>query len=212
MNVSKQELINALAEKLKIMIKKPDWADFVKTGVFKQRPPMTADWWYMRAASILLKVDSLGPVGVSKLRTKYGGRKNRGVAPEHFYRGSGKIIRTLLQQMEVAGLLKQDKKDVHKGRVLTPKAKALIAQTGKTIEKPRQKLFVERPVEKREEPKKEEKTASEKLADSENKSILKKAEVKKEEPKKEEKKEEIKKESVPNQPVPNKAQEAAKVE
>lgn len=146
MNVSKQELIIALSKELKVMIKKPEWAELVKTGVFKERPPMDSDWWYMRAASMLLKIKRLGPVGVSKLRTKYGGRKNMGAAPEHFFRGSGKIIRTILQQLEVAGLLKQDKKGLHKGRVLTAKATALIAGVSKKLEKPRQKL-VEKPVE-----------------------------------------------------------------
>ncbi len=150
MNIGKQELIIALSKELKIMIKKPEWAELVKTGVFKERPPVDSDWWYMRAASMLLKIQKLGCVGVSKLRTKYGGRKNRGVAPEHFFRGSGKIIRTILQQLEVAGLLKQDKKGHHKGRVLTGKAVSLIANTSKKLEKPRQKLFEKKVEEKKE--------------------------------------------------------------
>jgi small subunit ribosomal protein S19e len=183
MNIGKQELIKALSEQLKIMIKKPEWADFVKTGVFKERPPMIADWWYMRAASMLLKIDKLGIVGVSKLRTKYGGRKNRGVAPEHVYRGSGKIIRTILQQLEVAGLLKQGKKGLHKGRVLTPKAHSLIAQTAKALEKLRPK------VEKREHDKKEVVKEEE-----DKKGEVKKEEVKPEPPKEEAKKVEAKKE------------------
>ena len=156
MNVSKQELIIALSKELKVMIKKPEWAELVKTGVFKERPPVDSDWWYMRAASMLLKIQKLGCVGVSKLRTKYGGRKNRGVAPEHFFRGSGKIIRTILQQLEIAGLLKQDKKGQHKGRVLTGKAVSLIASTSKKLEKPRQKLVEKKIEEKKEEVKKEE--------------------------------------------------------
>jgi small subunit ribosomal protein S19e len=169
MSVEKQELIKALSEQLKIMIKKPEWADFVKTGVSKERPPMLADWWYMRAASMLLKIDKLGPIGVSKLRTKYGGRKNNGVAPEHQYKGSGKIIRTILQQLEVAGLTKQDKKGLHKGRVLTPKAHSLIASATKALDKPKAK--VEKHAEKKEAVKEE----------------IKKEEIKKEESKKEEK-------------------------
>lgn len=135
MSVSKQELIIKLSEKLKPILKKPVWADFVKTGVHKEKPPMDSDWWYMRAASMLLKIEKLGPVGVSKLRTKYGGVKNRGVAPEHFYKGSGSIIRKLLQQLETAGYLKQvPEKEKHKGRELAPKAQSLIAQTIKELE------------------------------------------------------------------------------
>ena len=41
-----------------------------------------------------------GPIGVSKLRTKYGGKKNRGHKPEHFYKGSGSVARKVLQQFE----------------------------------------------------------------------------------------------------------------
>ena len=36
----------------------------------------------------------------SRLRTRYGSRKNRGVKPERFKRGSGKIIRVILQQAD----------------------------------------------------------------------------------------------------------------
>lgn len=139
MGVSKQEIVKALAKELKPVLKKPEWADFVKTGVHKERPPIDGDWWYTRASSMLLKVDKLGPIGVSKLRTKYGGRKNRGVRPEKFYKGSGSIIRKLLQQLESAGLLKQDVHAGHKGRVLTPRAHSLIAQTAKKIGKVRPK-------------------------------------------------------------------------
>ncbi len=147
MNVSKSELIKALAPQMKVLIKKPDWAEFVKTGIFKERPPVDSDWWYMRAASMLLKIQRLQPVGVSKLRTKYGGRKNRGVAPEHFFKGSGKILRVILQQLETAGLLKQEKKSLRRGRLLTAKAQSLIAKTIKAVEKQKPKP-VEKPVEK----------------------------------------------------------------
>jgi small subunit ribosomal protein S19e len=181
MNIGKQELIIALSKELKIMIKKPEWAELVKTGVFKERPPVDSDWWYMRAASMMLKIQKLGCVGVSKLRTKYGGRKNMGVAPEHFFRGSGKIIRTILQQLEVAGLLKQDKKGQHKGRVLTGKAVSLIASTSKKLEKPRQRLFEKKIEEKKEatEPKDSELSAT-KLKEP-VKQEVKKEEIKKEE-------------------------------
>ena len=139
MSVSKQELINELAKELKPLLKKPEWADFVKTGVHKERPPADSDWWYARGASVLLKVDKLGPIGVSKLRTKYGGRKNMGAAPEKFFKGSGSIVRKLLQQLETVGLLKQEKRGKYKGRVLTPKAHSLIAQLSKKLEKIRPK-------------------------------------------------------------------------
>ena len=133
--VKQEELVDALSEELKGKIKMPDWAKFVKTGIHKQRPPVKDDWWYVRAASILRQVAVRGPIGVSKLRYKYGGRKNRGMAPEHFYKASGKIIRTILQQLEDAKLVKQGQKGVHKGRVLTAQGKSLVFGTSQDLEK-----------------------------------------------------------------------------
>ena len=79
-DVNANELIEKVAEELKKIseIKPPAWASYVKTGVHKQRPPVEADWWFMRTAAILRSIYRLGPVGVSKLRTKYGGKKDRG--------------------------------------------------------------------------------------------------------------------------------------
>ncbi len=125
------KLIEQLAEKLKAMpeIKPPEWAQFVKTGHFKERPPVKKDWWLVRAASVLNAIKKRGPIGVSKLRRRYGGKKNRGVKPEHFYKGSGSIIRKILQQLEKAELIKQTEKGIHKGRALTGKGQSLIDKT-----------------------------------------------------------------------------------
>ena len=123
-----QELIEKAAEELKKIpeIKPPEWATFAKTGMHKQRPPAKTDWWYLRTASVLRTVYRLGPVGVSKLRTKYGGKKNRGVKKEHFFKGSGNILRKTLQQLEKAGFVKFTEKGVHKGRIITPKGKSFL--------------------------------------------------------------------------------------
>jgi len=134
MSVSKQDLIQGLAQELRSVLEKPEWAGFVKTGMHKERPPADPDWWYTRGASILLKVEKLGPIGISKLRTHYGGTKNRGVKPDRFYKGSGNIIRKVFQQLERAGLLKQEARAGHKGRIITPKASSLIAHTAKKLE------------------------------------------------------------------------------
>tara|TARA_Y100000310_G_C20672031_1_gene810811 strand:+ start:2259 stop:2627 length:369 start_codon:yes stop_codon:yes gene_type:complete len=119
-----QDIANKLKEKKELT--PPAWSKVVKTGVHKERPPVQEDWWYVRAAAILQSVHRLGPVGVSKLRTKYGGRKNRGVKPEHHRKGSGSVIRKILQQLEAAKLIKQDQKGSHKGRVITKEGKALF--------------------------------------------------------------------------------------
>ncbi len=121
-------LISNTAKKLKDIkeITKPEWANFVKTSRAKERPPVDADWWYMRAASILRKIYLLGPIGVNKLKVKYGAKKNRGHKPEKSYPGSGKIIRVILQQLEAAKLIEQTEKGAHKGRVLTAAGKSLL--------------------------------------------------------------------------------------
>ncbi|HLC57612.1 MAG TPA: 30S ribosomal protein S19e [Candidatus Nanoarchaeia archaeon] len=120
------ELVEKAAGELKKVIKAPDWSRYVKTGVHKERPPADLDWWYKRAAAVLRKVYILGPVGTNKLRAKYGGKKNRGYKPEKFFRGSGKIIRTILQQLESEKLIVQQQKGLHKGRVVTAKGKKLL--------------------------------------------------------------------------------------
>lgn len=87
--------------------KMPEWAHFVKTSVARVRPPAEDDFWHRRAASILRQIYIKGVLGVSRLKTRYGGRKNRGMQPEIFMKASGKIIRVILQQAEAAGLLER---------------------------------------------------------------------------------------------------------
>jgi small subunit ribosomal protein S19e len=136
-SVEPSALIKKVAVELKKidLIQPPEWAKFVKTGVFKQRPPIDEDWWYVRAASILRAVFLLGPVGTIKLRTKYGGKQNRGVRPEKFRVGSGNIIRTILQQLEQEGLVMQNKNPKKKGRVITGKGQSLLEKAAITLYK-----------------------------------------------------------------------------
>jgi len=125
-------LIERVAEELKKYdeIKPPEWAAFVKTGSHKQRPPQQRDWWYIRAASLLRTVYLHGPVGVERLRTKYGGRKDRGVRPEHFRKASGHIIRLILQQLESVGLVE---KVPGRGRKITSKGASLLDKVAAEI-------------------------------------------------------------------------------
>ncbi|MFH1505436.1 MAG: 30S ribosomal protein S19e [archaeon] len=203
--ISPSELVEALAKEMPKLVQKPEWADFVKTGVHKERPPTKEDWWYIRTAAVLRTVYVKGPIGVSKLRTKYGGKKNRGVKPERFKRGSGKILRTVLQQLEAAGLIKQGKVGVHKGRMLTAKGKKLMKSAAENLYKTKPKPAPEptpkpapaatpakpakEPQPKAPEPKKEAKAEvkAEKKTEEKKPEVKeeKKHEVKKEEPKKE---------------------------
>lgn len=116
-----------LAEALKKMeeFKMPEWASYVKTSVARERPPKEEDFWYKRAASILRQLYINGIVGVGRLRTRYGGRKNRGRKPERFRKGSGKIIRIILQQAEKAGFVEKVKSK-KSGRQLTEKGRKFL--------------------------------------------------------------------------------------
>ena len=130
--VEPNKLIEAVARELRKIkeIRPPEWAKFVKTGVYKERPPEQEDWWYIRLASILRKIYIYGPVGVSRLRTAYGGCKNRGVKPEKFRKGSGSIIRKALQQLEAVGFVKTVER---KGRVITEKGKRFLETIAKGV-------------------------------------------------------------------------------
>jgi len=136
-NVPVNDLINQIGKGLKSVeeITPPIWTDFVKTGANRERPPANKDWWYIRVAAVLRSVSNLGPIGVSKLRTKYGGKKNRGHKPERFYKGSGTILRKCLQQLELAGFVKKAEIGVHKGRQITPKGQKFINEQAKLLSK-----------------------------------------------------------------------------
>jgi small subunit ribosomal protein S19e len=127
-DIPAQEYNDKLAAKLKTMpeFAMPEWALYVKTSVSKVRPPMHNDWWYNRVASILRQISIQGVVGVGRLRTKYGSRKNRGMRPEAFMKASGKAIRVMLQQAEKFGLLEKVKEGRRFGRRLTAKGKEFM--------------------------------------------------------------------------------------
>lgn len=104
---------------------KPEWIDFVKTGANKMRPNVDSDFWYKRAAAILRQIYVKKIVGVQRLRSRFGGRKKRGMAPAEFRKAGGKIIRLILQQAEAAGLLEKSKSK-KAGRTLTTKGRQLM--------------------------------------------------------------------------------------
>ena len=135
-DVPANELIEASADELKRqnMVKAPEWAVFVKTGVHKARPPVNPDWWYVRSASVLRTVYLRGPVGVEKLKTLYGGKQRRGHKPAIFATGSGNIARKILQQLEKSGLVASVDKP-KKGRKITAKGTAFLDKLATKIMK-----------------------------------------------------------------------------
>jgi small subunit ribosomal protein S19e len=127
-DVPAELLINTVADEFKDnndKIVAPEWTKLVKTGVHKERKPENIDWWYVRCASILRRVYIDGPVGVRSLRTFYGGKKDRGVNPEKFRKGSGSIVRVALHQLEDAGYVEK----VDAGRIVTPEGRSFLDNT-----------------------------------------------------------------------------------
>ena len=132
-DVPAEALIEKLAQELKTKynkIKPLPWAAYVKTGVFKERSPMNPDWWYVRCASILRKVAIHTNIGVSRLKGLYGGRKRRGAKPEHVRKGSGSIIRHLLQQLEEEDLIQTIR---GQGRRITGRGQSLLDRVAHEI-------------------------------------------------------------------------------
>ncbi len=133
-DVPPERLIVEVSKKLKETkeIAEPEWAPFVKTGMHTEKAPLQADWWHTRVSAILRSVYLDGPVGVSRLRGKYGGAQDRGSKPYRAVKGSGAIVRVALKQLEEAGLVV---KNDNKGRVITPQGQSLLDNTAYEIMK-----------------------------------------------------------------------------
>jgi small subunit ribosomal protein S19e len=153
-DVPADHIIRRVAEELKKRkeITPPAWAAFAKTGVHKEMPPEDPDWWFTRAAAVLRRVYVDGPLGVERMRSFYGGNKNRGSRPNAFRKGSGSVLRKSLQQLEAAGLIIHDKT----GRRVSPAGMSFLDNLSQEV-----KVTPPAPVPKRvkavvEEPKKAE--------------------------------------------------------
>ncbi len=135
-------LIRRLSQDLKNRngIQAPDWALYVKTGAHKERAPDDPDWWYTRCASILRKIYLNGPIGTERLRIVYGGRKRRGTKPNRFQKGSGAVVRTVLQQLERAGFVI---KRGNKGREMTSVGRSYMDKFSATLKQELEKAIPE---------------------------------------------------------------------
>ncbi|HOJ96804.1 MAG TPA: 30S ribosomal protein S19e [Methanospirillum sp.] len=124
----------AMELKEKAEITAPEWAPFVKTGTHREMPPEDPEWWYTRAAAVLRRVYVDGPVGVERMRSVYGGKKDRGSKPNKSVKGSGSILRKALQQLEAAGFVAKQKN----GRVITPAGASFLDGIAYTVSKENQ--------------------------------------------------------------------------
>ena len=129
-DVPAEALIEALADRLADEVEQPDWARFAKTGTGRELPPEQDDFWATRAGSLLRRVAVDGEVGVDRLTTAYGGSKGGSnryqVAPARATKGSGKVIRTILQQLEEVGYVETAEGE---GRRVTAEGRSLLDET-----------------------------------------------------------------------------------
>lgn len=123
-DVPADKFINKLKEELKKFkeISPPEWSKFVKSGAHKERPPQQEDFWFIRSASILRRVYLNGPVGISRLRSYYGGARKVRSKGRHFKKSSGAFIRRILQQLEKSNLIEKNKK----GRKITAGGRKIL--------------------------------------------------------------------------------------
>jgi small subunit ribosomal protein S19e len=121
-DVKASDLVNAAASKLKGMMKKPDYLNYVKSGADKERTPADPDFWYVRNASILRQIYLNGPIGISRLRTRYGGRKQHVIHAQHHRKAGGSIISDSFKELEALKFIKKTKE----GRVITPTGKSFL--------------------------------------------------------------------------------------
>jgi len=131
-DVEADPLIKKIAERIAAdsHFSPPEWAKWVKTGVHKERRPENPNWWSIRVAAILRKIYIHNSIGTERLRSMFGGGRDRKVKPYKARKGSGSIIRTALQQLESAGLVTTVK---GKGRQLTPKGQSFLDNTAHEI-------------------------------------------------------------------------------
>jgi small subunit ribosomal protein S19e len=124
-DVPAKELIDRVAKELAKddTFTIPEENIFSKTGVDKENAPSNRDWWQIRCASIFRKIYMQNGIGIERLRSLYGGKRDRGSKPYKARSGSGSITRRAVQQLEKAGYITAIK---GKGRVVTGKGRSFL--------------------------------------------------------------------------------------
>jgi len=133
-DVNTAEVVKLTAERLKDKMPKPAYIDYVKSGPNKERIPQDPDFWYMRSASILRQVYLNGPIGVSRLRTRYGSRQGHVVHRHHHVKAGGSTIRHALHGLEKLGYIEKNKKG-KKGMVITKQGQSFLDKISKELNK-----------------------------------------------------------------------------
>jgi len=137
-DVNANDFIVKVKDELKKIeqVKMPEWAKFVKTSSARTKPPEQDDFWYIRSAAVLRQLYIKGtPIGVQRLRVKYGGKTMNNSKKKREKRGSGKMLRVILQQLESAGFLQKATVKNQKGRVITSKGKSFLDKLAAQVKK-----------------------------------------------------------------------------
>jgi small subunit ribosomal protein S19e len=133
-DVPADDLVEAVAAELEDDLEEPEWLTFATTGTGRELPPEQEDFWHRRGASLLRRVAVDGPIGIQRLRTYYGGTEqgsNRYVVrPNHQSDGGGKILRTLLQQLEDAGYVEIAEGE---GRQVTGEGRSFLDEVAEDV-------------------------------------------------------------------------------
>ena len=68
-NVNTDSLIEKVKEELQKdeRVKVPEWVQFLKAGIHREKAWQQTDWYHRRLASTLRKVYLEGPIGISRL-------------------------------------------------------------------------------------------------------------------------------------------------
>lgn len=104
---------------------------FIKTSHGKEFSPEDSNWFYIRMASIVRYAMCKGTVSLKGLCRKYSCRKNAGVRPSRYAKGSEFVIESAIEELKKIGWFSFDnKKDI-----LTPKAKEILSEIMEKINK-----------------------------------------------------------------------------
>lgn len=104
--VNPHKLTEAIKTKLEAeKISMPENGDLIKTGSGRQYNPQNSDWFVTRMASILRQAACKGTISLTGLSYRYGVRKNRGVRPTKFARGSQYVISKAIENLKELGLI-----------------------------------------------------------------------------------------------------------
>jgi small subunit ribosomal protein S19e len=127
-DVPADAFIKAYAEHLKKTQKVIPMANysFLKTGHSREIVPHDADWFYTRCAALARKLFLRPGLGVGTLQHIFGKKENNGHRRRHHSKGSGKVLRYALQQLEEADvMMRYNDKRNHSVQMEMPRGKEL---------------------------------------------------------------------------------------